>query len=65
MTRNIQSCELFMNCNLKLQIWQYLVLWGLSKIITMCVLALFIAFIFVLVKNTGMVFAVTAFWVFI
>ena len=65
MTRNIQSCELFMNCNLNLQIWQYLVLWGLSKIITMCVLALFIAFIFVLVKNTGMVFAVTAFWVFI
>lgn len=64
MTRNIQSCELFMNCNLKLQIWQYLVLWGLSKIITMCVLALFIAFIFVLVKNTGMVFVVTAFWVF-
>ena len=65
MTRNIQSCELFMNCNLNLQIWQYLVLWGLSKIITMCVLALFIALIFVLVKNTGMVFAVTAFWVFI
>ena len=31
----------------------------------MCVLALFIAFIFVLVKNTGMVFVVTAFWVFI
>ena len=31
----------------------------------MCVLALFIAFIFVLVKNTGMVFAVTAIWAFI
>lgn len=65
MTRNIQSCELFMNCNLNLQIWQYLVLWGLSKIITMCVLALFIAFIFVLVKNTGMVLPLPHFGVFI
>lgn len=60
MTRNIQSSELFMNCNLNLQIWQYLVLWCLSKIITMCVLALLIALIFVLIKNTAMIFIVTA-----
>lgn len=60
MTRNIQSSEIFMNCNLNLQIWQYLVLWCLSKIITMCVLALLIALIFVLIKNTAMIFVVTA-----
>lgn len=60
MTRNIQSSELFMNCNFNLQIWQYLVLWCLSKIITMCVLALLIALIFVLIKNTAMIFVVTA-----
>ena len=60
MTRNIQSSGLFMNCNLNLQIWQYLVLWCLSKIITMCVLALLIALIFVLIKNTAMIFVVTA-----
>ncbi len=60
MTRNIQSSEIFMNCNLNLQIWQYLVLWCLSKIITMCVLALLIALIFVLIKNTAMIFIVTA-----
>lgn len=64
MTRNIQSSELFMNCNLNLQIWQYLVLWCLSKIITMCVLALFIALIFVVIKNTAMIFAVTALGIF-
>lgn len=60
MTRNIQSSEIFMNCNFNLQIWQYLVLWCLSKIITMCVLALLIALIFVLIKNTAMIFIVTA-----
>lgn len=60
MTRNIQSSEIFMNCNLNLQIWQYLVLWCLSKIITMCVLALLIALIFVVIKNTAMIFVVTA-----
>lgn len=60
MTRNIQSSGLFMNCNLNLKIWQYLVLWCLSKIITMCVLALLIALIFVLIKNTAMIFVVTA-----
>lgn len=60
MTRNIQSSELFMNCNLNLQIRQYLVLWCLSKIITMCVLALLIALIFVVLKNTAMIFVVTA-----
>lgn len=64
MTRNIQSSVLFMNCNLYLQIWQYLVLWCLSKIITMCVLALFIALIFVVIKNTAMIFVVTALVVF-
>lgn len=64
MTRNIQSSEIFMNCNLNLQIWQYLVLWCLSKIITMCVLALLIALIFVLIKNTAMIFVVTALAIF-
>lgn len=64
MTRNIQSSEFFMNCNLNLQIWQYLVLWCLSKIITMCVLALFIALIFVVIKNTAMIFIVTALAIF-
>lgn len=60
MTRNIQSSELFMNCNFNLQIWQYLVLWCLSKTITMCVLALLVALIFVVIKNTAIIFAVAA-----
>lgn len=64
MTRIIQSSELFMNCNLNLQIWQYLALWCLSKIITMCVLALLVALIFVVIKNTTMIFVVTALVIF-
>lgn len=65
MTRNIQSSELFMNCNLNLQIWQYLGLWCFSKVITMCVLALILALVFVVIKNTAMIFAATATGVFV
>lgn len=59
LTRNIQSSEMFMNCNLNLQIWQYLALWVISKVITMCAIALVLAVVFVLIKNTALIFAVS------
>ena len=60
MSRNIQSIKLFMNCNLKLQIWQYLILWICSKIVTMCAISVILSLIFVCIKNTSMIFAVTS-----
>ena len=60
LTRSIQSIELFMNCNLHLQIWQYLILWCFSKLVTMCIVALLLALVFVTIKNTAMIFIVTA-----
>lgn len=58
MSRNIQSIKLFMNCNLKLQIWQYLILWICSKIVTMCAISVILSLIFVCIKNTSMIFVV-------
>ena len=60
MTRNIQSVKIFINCNLNLQIWQYLVLWSVSKIVTMCVVALLLSVVFVIIKNTSFICVVTA-----
>ncbi len=60
MTRNIQSIEMFMNCNFRLNIWQYIILWCLSKAVTMCVAATVFALVFVLIKNTSVVYIVSA-----
>lgn len=60
MTRSIQSCEAFMNCNLRMQIWQYLILWCAAKALIMCVIAVLLAVIFILVKNTAMISAAAA-----
>lgn len=59
MSRCIQSSAKFMNCNLNLQMWQYLVLWCLSKAVTMCVVAVALALIFVLIKNTATIVIAT------
>ncbi len=60
MTRCIQSSSIFMNCSLNLQMWEYLVLWCLSKTVTMCVIAMVLAFIFVVIKNTATIIIATA-----
>lgn len=60
MTRCIQSSSIFMNCSLNLQMWEYLVLWCLSKTVTMCVIAMLLAFIFVVIKNTATIIIATA-----
>ncbi len=59
MSRCIQSSSMFMNCNMDLSIWQYLVIWCLSKAVTMCVVAVLLALIFVLIKNTATIVIVT------
>ncbi len=60
MSRCIQSSSMFMNCNLNLSVWQYLVIWCFSKAVTMCVIAVVLAFIFVLIKNTATIVIATA-----
>ena len=59
LSRNIQSLRSFMNCNLKLQIWQYLVLWICSKIVTMCAVSAILSLICVCIKNSSLIITVT------
>ncbi|MGN1139069.1 MAG: hypothetical protein ACI4RM_06445 [Ruminococcus sp.] len=58
--RNIQSISSFENCSLKLTIWQYLLLWLGGKLLTMLTLSALLSVIFVLIRNTGMIFIISA-----
>lgn len=60
LSRNVQSISMFENCALKLQIWQYLLLWLCGKLLAMLSLAALLALVFVLIKNTGVIFIVSA-----
>lgn len=56
LSRNIQSAEMFLNCNLELTVGRYLVLWIIGKIVVMCTVSLLLALVFVVIKNTSLVF---------
>lgn len=60
LSRNIQSISAFENCALKLTIWQYILLWLGGKLLTMLALAALLSVIFVLVRNTGVIFIISA-----
>lgn len=60
LNRNIQSLSSFENCSLKLTIWQYLLLWLGGKLLTMLALSALLAVTFVLMRNTGVIFIISA-----
>jgi hypothetical protein len=60
MNRNIQSIDAFQNCSYNVTVLQYLILWIISKALTMCAIACVLSLIFVLIKNTATIFIVTA-----
>lgn len=59
LSRNIQSISTFENCALKLTIWQYILLWLGGKLLAMLALAALWSVIFVLVRNTGVIFTIS------
>lgn len=60
LTRSIQSIDIFMNCSLKLSILQYLVLWIIGKITFFVSFGLLLSFIFTVIKNSSVIYAVIA-----
>ena len=59
-TRTVQSVPVFHNCNLRLTIGEYLVVWVLSKTAAMLAVAMLLALIFTLIKSTPTVALVCA-----
>ncbi len=59
-SRSIQSIDLFMNCSLKLNIGQYIILWIIGKVTLFTSLALILSFIFTAIKNSSITYAVLA-----
>lgn len=60
LNRNIQSISAFKNCALNLTIRQYLILWLGGKLLTLLALAALLSVIFVLIRNTGVIFIISA-----
>jgi hypothetical protein len=58
MSRSIQSISIFMNCSLKLSIFEYISLWILGKIITLCVIVLLISLGFVVIKTSAKMYSI-------
>lgn len=59
LSRSVQSISTFENCSVKLNIWQYLLLWLGGKLLSMLSLAAILAAVFVLIRNTGVIFIVS------
>lgn len=59
-SRTIQSVPLFYNCNLKLTIGEYLIVWVISKTAAMLAVAMLLALIFTLIKSTPTVILLCA-----
>ena len=60
LSRNVQSIDIFMNCSLHLTILEYLVLWLMGKVILFSAFALFLSFLFTVVKTSSKVYAILA-----
>lgn len=60
LSRSIQSVPEFMNCSLKVSVSEYLCLWSLQKVLTLCGISMAFALIFTLVKSTNITYVVLA-----
>lgn len=60
LSRSVQSVPEFMNCNLKVSVLEYLCLWVVQKVLTLCAVSMVFALIFTLVKSTNITYIVLA-----
>lgn len=58
MSRYIQSIGIFMNCSLKISIFEYLILWILGKTLTLCAFSLLFSFCFTAVKTSAKIYGI-------
>ncbi len=58
MGRYVQSIEIFMNCALRISIFEYLILWILGKVLTLCAFALLFSFCFTVVKTSAKIYGI-------
>lgn len=56
----IQSISSFMDCNLKINVLQYLLLWNGCKILTAVTFGFIFAAVFMLIKNSAIIYSVCA-----
>lgn len=60
LSRSIQSVPEFMNCNLKVSVFEYLCLWVAQKVLTLCGVSMIFALLFTLIKSTNITYIVLA-----
>lgn len=60
LSRSIQSVPEFMNCNLKVSVFEYLCLWVAQKVLTLCGVSMIFALLFTLVKSANITYIVLA-----
>lgn len=60
LSRSVQSVPEFMNCNLKVSVFEYLCLWVLQKVLTLCSVSMIFALLFTLIKSTNITYIVLA-----
>lgn len=60
LSRSIQSVPEFMNCNLKITVFEYLCLWVVQKVLTLCAVSMMFALLFTLIKSTNITYIVLA-----
>lgn len=58
MSRYIQSIGIFMNCSIKISIFEYLILWILGKTLTLCAFSLLFSFCFTAVKASAKIYGI-------
>lgn len=60
LSRSIQSVPEFMNCNLKVSVFEYLCIWVAQKVLTLCSVSMIFALLFTLIKSTNITYIVLA-----
>ncbi|MBQ8000850.1 MAG: hypothetical protein IJ298_06460 [Ruminococcus sp.] len=60
LSRSIQSVPEYMNCNLKVSVFEYLCLWVVQKVLTLCAVSMVFALLFTLIKSTNITYIVLA-----
>lgn len=58
MSRNIQSISSFINCSLKINISEYLIIWIIGKALTLCTLSLLVSLGFVVFKTIAKMYGI-------
>lgn len=60
LSRSIQSVPEFMNCSIKVSVFEYLCLWVVQKVLTLCAVSMIFALLFTLIKSTNTTYIVLA-----